>query len=156
MSDPIEVVSERAVPSATHSPTLLTLYGMPSNTLEGFLHAWGPGEMRVSFNVLPTGSLPYPYLTAQIYGYAYQGHCYNFPEPMIFVVPNSGAPATGFGYGVNYTMWTVEKLDRTLQFQTTNDTFEEIILRRSVGAAKQPIAYHSAVQVAHRGGKLTE
>src|SRR6185369_3900788 len=86
--------------------------------------------VAMSFNAQGSGS----YMPALIFGYAYQGHCYNLPEPVVMIVENKlGFPraAVGCGYSqagpapnLNYLMWEVEKDDRTAQLQVTNDSYE--------------------------------
>ena len=97
---------------------------------------------------------------ALIYGYAYQGHCYSLPEPVLLWSRAGSKPAVGCGYesggNFNYKMWTVEKLDKTVQVQMTNDTFEELLLRRNIAGARPPLSYRSSAMLAHRGGQLTE
>ena len=59
-------------------------------------------------------------------------------------------------YGENYKVWYADKLDKTAQVTFINDTFEELILKKNIGDARQPTAYHAMLQMSHRGGKLME
>ena len=145
MSLPVEVTNVPAAPTAQYSSSAIALYGVP---LTEFL------AVPIYVNAF---AMPNRFETALIYGYSYQGHCYSMPEPVALVVEKTKRqPLKGCGYGSDYLMWVVEKLDTTVLIQTTGDTFEELVLRRNLGAAKQPVSYHSAMQMAHRGGKLIE
>lgn len=156
MTLPVEVVAGRAEPSPDlhYSPSEISLYGVPL----GALDAWIGRQARVTVAavcVVTQGEDPF--IPALIYAFAYQGHCYNLPEPVILLVEDLGAPAAGFDFDpAQYSMWKVDKLDRTLQLETTADTFEEIILKRALAGTKQPISYASRAQISHRGGKLSE
>ncbi len=69
---------------------------------------------------------------------------------------DNGVEAEGFGFAAPYQMWKVEKLDRTIQLEMTSDTFEEIVLKRTLQGTKQPLSYASRAAIALRGGKLSE
>jgi len=95
---------------------------------------------------------------ALVYGYAYQGHCYTLPEPVFIVLPHGSQRPNngGCGFGSDYDMWIVEKLDTTVQMQLNADTFEQAILIRNLPGARQPMSYAGKAAMLHRGGKLTE
>jgi hypothetical protein len=148
-----------------YSPSEITLYGM---LLEGIDASIGPQNATVqTMVVIQTANLD-NYYPSLIYAFAYQGHCYNLPEPVILIVRGMGVPAEGFDYEIwdrtqnppvnvtEYKMWKVDKLDRSLQLETTMDTFEEIVLKRALAGTKQPMSYASHAQLSHRGGKLSE
>jgi hypothetical protein len=148
MTDLLEVTANRPDPQRMgYYPSRITLYGVP------FLHL-GMNDITVFFVPQP----PDPRRSLVLaYGYCYQGHCYTLPEPMVVLVEDFGVPANGScGWGRPYLRWEVDKLDRTIQFQSFGDTFEELILKRNINASKQPVAYSIAWQMAHRGGKLVE
>jgi hypothetical protein len=172
MSDPVEVVTEKAQPPQPgplgfpiYSASSIVLYGIPIP----FFNA-SVGYSNDKVNILtwplndPNNPPPIDYHLALIYGYQYQGHCYSLPEPMGLVVPNNqfAGPAVGCGYDstpggpFGYTMWVVDKLERSVQLQITNDTFEELLLRRSMAGARPPLSYRAARQLAHRSGQLIE
>jgi hypothetical protein len=154
MTLPVEVVKGRAEPKLHYSPSEITLYGMQLSALDSWI---GPqAQLAVAaISIITQGNNPF--IPALIYAFAYQGHCYNLPEPVILLVGDQGVAATGFDFdGGSYSMWKVDKLDRTLQLETTADTFEEIILKRALAGVKQPISYASRAQISHRGGKLSE
>lgn len=170
MSDPVEVTTQRTLPEHRYSPSRITLYGVPLDYLEfptppSSLVAirWRQIHVASYLEIVlpPIGPIQFPDQQKQvalIYGYAYQGHCYSFPEPVVLLVDTqTQQPADGCGYdNLGYRMWSAEKLDTTVQIQFTQDFFEELVLRKNLGIAKQPISYHSATLVAHRGGKLMD
>jgi len=79
------------------------------------------------------------------------------PEPVVLMLRDNDVAAAGFDFDPNfYRMWRVDKLDRTLQMETTADTFEEVVLKRLLTGTKQPISYASRALISHRGGKLSE
>ena len=148
-----------------YSPSEITLYGMLLDAVDACI---GPQNATVDTQIgVKTAGLA-NFFPALIYAFAYQGHCYNLPEPVILIVQGTGAQAEGFDFEVwdysttpatnksEYLMWKVDKLDRTLQLETTTDTFEEIVLKRALAGAKQPMAYASRALISHRGGKLSE
>lgn len=55
-----------------------------------------------------------------------------------------------------YRMWTADKLTKTFEISISSGFIEDIILQQNVGGPKPPVAYGARVQLAHRGGKLTE
>jgi hypothetical protein len=161
MNDPVEVVDQKVQPTqnARYSPSSIVLYGRSIGSVSAVV---GTDNDKVDMLTWAFRFLPQPiiYNVALIYGFAYQGHCYSLPEPVAFVVPPANNPAVGCGYegagNFNYQMWTVEKLDKTVQVQMTNDTFEELLLRRTIAGARPPLSYRAAARLAHRGGQLTE
>jgi hypothetical protein len=172
MTLPVEVVKGKDKPGRLganqtrhYSPSEITLYG----TLLDYVDACiGSQVSLVETNVGVVAAGLVTFRPALIYAFAYQGHCYYLPEPVILIVEGGGDPAEGFDFEVMnyqnnpptndtpYLMWRVDKLDRTLQLETTTDTYEELILKRALAGAKQPISYASRAQISHRGGKLSE
>jgi hypothetical protein len=165
MSDPVEVVSQKPQPvqGVYYSPSSIVLYGVPVFA-DTFVVGYSNEQIDVlTFALAGANPPPVPYIVALIYGYEYQGHCYSLPEPMHFAVPNAAgimAPAVGCGYDgaapFNYMMWRVDKLERTVQLHLSNDTFEELVLRRAIAGARPPLSYRSTAILAHRGGQLVE
>ena len=159
MTLPIEVVVGRdtlATTKLAYSPSKIVLYGVYLYQLEATIGGAAEGVAAVSVNVVPTCP-GRTFMPALVYAFAYQGHCYNLPEPTLLIVQGKPAPAEGFGFdNTGYKMWQVEKLDRTMQLEMTNDTFEEIALKRMLQGTKQPLSYASRAAISHRGGKLSE
>jgi hypothetical protein len=165
MTLPVEVVKARGIPSGEYSPSAIILYGIVLASLDAWVgkaFQSNAQPTRVTIRPQPAATAAVNkaaqlYRSALIYAFAYQGHCYNLPEPVIIVVEGEGDLATGFDFeNSGYYMWKVEKLDRTLQLEPTSDTFEEIILKRALSGAKTPVSYASRAQISHRGGKLSE
>jgi hypothetical protein len=170
MSDPVEVSDQRSLPSQAYSPSQITLFGVPLSYLDFPTFGTSAPNIRLQIYVAPLvlqivipGVGPIvlsPFReVALIYGYGYQGHCYSFAEPAILLVDPATrqlAQGCGFDPALGYQMWSAEKLDNTVHLQVTQDFFEEVVLRRNMGTSKQPISYHSAMKVSHRGGKLMD
>lgn len=156
MTLPVEVVVGRAQPRdrMLYSPSEIALYGVQLGALQALIGTQvRPVEAEVT--VITQGDARY--VAALIYAFAYQGHCYHLPEPVILMLPENDGPAEGYGFNpAHFRMWRVDKLDRSLQLETTADTFEEIVLKRYLAGTKQPLAYASRAQISHRGGKLSE
>jgi hypothetical protein len=55
-----------------------------------------------------------------------------------------------------YCMWRADKLTKTYEISITSGFIEDVILQQNIGGPKPPVAYGARVQLAHRGGKLTE
>jgi hypothetical protein len=167
MSLPVEVVVGKGFPDSRYSPSEVTLYGIPLTQLSAYIGKTTQViPTPVLVNITPNCATVrfYP---ALISAYAYQSHCYNMPEPAILIVQGPLVKAVGFGFEqmdqstppvniTSYYMWKFDKLDRTMQFEMTSDTLEEIILKRGLAGTKQPIAYASRAALSHRGGRLSE
>jgi hypothetical protein len=155
MAGPVEVTQDKVEPTGLYRASSISLYGVPfsgSDCLVGL--GANSGEVCVTCSANPVFG---PWLAALIYGYSYQGHVYSLPEPVIMLVDDSTSnPANDAGYDNLYTRWTADKLDRTAQLMLTNDTFEELILRKNIGESRQPMSYHAAHTISHRGGKLMD
>jgi hypothetical protein len=168
MTLPVEVVKARGKPTAEYSPSAIILYGIGLTSLDAWIgKAFQSGAQPTRITIQPQPSAPNVggrraaagklYQSALIHAFAYQGHCYHLPEPVIIIVDGPGELAKGHDFdNTGYMMWFVEKLDRTLQLEPTSDTFEEIILKPALAGTKQPISYASRAQLSHRGGKLSE
>ncbi len=166
MTLPVEVVKRAAYRAANIRRPAIWLFGTILTSLDAWIgKAFQSSSQptRVNIRPQPSANLLAPEnpkavcRSALIYAFAYQGHCYHLPEPVILIVEGSGQPAVGYDFdNSGYSMWGVEKLDRTMQLEPTSDTFEEIILKRALSGTKQPISYASRAQISHRGGKLSE
>jgi hypothetical protein len=155
MTGPLEAVIKKTLPpDKIYSAARITLYGVRLESFESYV---GPEMKKVNVNFWIQGA---DQVLALVFGYAYQGHCYDLPEPTAMLLPGkTQQPAKGCCYddgNLGYQMWQVEKHEMTVQFQVTNDSFEEVILRRNLAGTKPPLAYHSAAALSHRGGKLME
>jgi hypothetical protein len=163
MAGPVEVTQFKVNPKKFYRPSSITLYGIELAAVECFI---GLSDLKVGIGLAatPVGSPPKPlWEPALIYGYSYQGHVYNLPEPVIILVnKNSGKLADEAGYYNGppyippYMQWEADKLEKTAQLMVTNDTFEELILKKNIGETRQPMSYHAAMVISHRGGKLMD
>jgi hypothetical protein len=165
MTLPVEVVKHRGRPTSQYSPSEITLYGTPLRSLDTWIGQANNVKLTTVYiePATTTAAAQAPVATDRYYAgliiaFAYQSHCYNLPEPMIIIVEGPGSPAHGYDFDQNpgYSMWKVEKLDRTMLLEPTSDTYEEIILKRTLMGAKQPISYAAHAQLSHRGGKLSD
>ena len=153
MAGPVEVTSRKVRPRRIYSSSEIALYGVQ------FCHSPvsignNVANVRLSCRVAPTLGNHIP---ALIFAFSYQGHFYSLPEPVVMIVyspPGPLEPATEYAAG--YYVWYADKLDKTAQISFINDTFEELILKKNTGDARQPTAYHAMLQMSHRGGKLME
>ena len=155
MTGPVEVTTEKVVPRGDYRASRISLYGVPFTLSECTV---GVGADTIGVGCVPSPRTG-PWQACLIYGYSYQGHVYSLPEPVIMLVNTTNeipAPANEAGYGAGYYRWEADKLDRTAQFMLTNDTFEELLLRKNIGESRQPMSYHAAATISHRGGKLMD
>jgi hypothetical protein len=163
MAGPVEVTTKKVTPSGIYSAAGISLFGVPFDNSPVVVDSpvfLGSGTVGIGIGCLITPLGRNNWLPALIFGYSYQGHFYNLPEPVVMIVyspqwPPEPAGGQG-GYGPGYYVWHADKLDRTARVTFTNDTFEELILKSNIGESRQPIAYHAAMAMSHRGGKLMD
>lgn len=158
MAGPVEVTRDKVIPRNIYRASSITLYGIELAAAECFI---GLSDLKVGIGLAATPVTPAPkplWEPALIYGYSYQGHVYNLPEPIIILVnTDTGLDADEAGYaGPPYRKWEADKLEKTAQLMVTNDTFEELILKKNIGETRQPMSYHAAMAISHRGGKLMD
>lgn len=153
MAGPVEVAIGKVVPTSFYRASRIALYGTPFALADCLVGA-GSATVGVGFVSTPVFG---PWRPALIYGYSYQGHVYSLPEPVIMLVDaRTAAPANEAGYDPRYMRWEADKLDKTAQLMLTNDTFEELLLKKNIGESRQPMSYHAAMAISHRGGKLMD
>jgi hypothetical protein len=153
MAGPVETTSEKVVPNGTYSASRIRLYGIPFLSSRCLV---GTADQRIDVGCVPSPIFE-DWKAALIYGYSYQGHVYSLPEPVIMLVDEKTVrQANEAGYAGSYRMWDADKLDRTAQMLLTNDTFEELLLKKNIGESRQPVAYHAMMAMSHRGGKLMD
>lgn len=153
MAAPVEVTTEKVAPTGHYRASRIALYGIPF-ALADCLVGTATRIVGVGFVATPVFG---PWRPALIYGYSYQGHVYSLPEPVIMLVDaGTAAPADEAGYDQRYMRWEADKLDKTAQLMLTNDTFEELLLKKNMGETRQPMSYHAAMAISHRGGKLMD
>ena len=97
-----------------------------------------------------------------IYGYAYEGHCYDLPKPAIMLIPVSPTeiPKNDCGYdkkkGHNYMVWVVDKLEACEHVEINSGFVEQLILDANLPGRRSPSTYSATMQLAHRSGRLTD
>jgi hypothetical protein len=93
---------------------------------------------------------------AVIYGYAFEGHCYRFDRPRIVILYGDSAPmpASGCGFGPEYTMWVIKSLDRVMELNIRNGLAEDLILESNLPGKRAPNTYGDHMKLAHRNGRL--
>ncbi|WP_085028366.1 hypothetical protein [Ensifer aridi] len=145
----------------TYRPDQITLYGVGLNVENRAAYLPLHGN-RLKLSVVPFGSdvpeLPKNMPIAVIYGYAYEGYCYRFDKPKLFVFsPNiTEAPAKGCGYdNSGYVMWQITKKTQMLELSTSADLAEELVLNANLPGNRSPNTYGNSMALAHRSGRLT-
>lgn len=112
---------------------------------------------------------------AVIYSYAFEGHCYSLDKPKIMVfeakpdeaaigcgyetfhsLENPVAAAIPYDLKALWRMWLVDRLDRVVEFSIDQGFFEELILEANKPGKRSPSTYAAHIQMAHRGGRLTD
>ncbi len=99
-----------------------------------------------------------------MFGYAYEGHTYDFPKPKIMLVPSlplSGRiPKDDSGYDKKYDegyrVWLVDKLDQCVEVEVNQGFVDEIVLEANLPGKRSPTMYGAKMALAHRSGRLTE
>lgn len=98
-----------------------------------------------------------------IFGYAYEGHAYDFPKPKIMLIP--AEPETRFpdddsGYFgkryEGYAVWIVDKLDQCVEIEVNQGFVEQLVLEANLPGKRSPNMYAGKFQMGHRGGRLTD
>ena len=113
---------------------------------------------------------------AAIYGYAYEGHCYRFDKPRVFLFEHEKVrddngtllddeDAQGCGFGgfqpssgrdvPPYKMWRIRAKTDILELNTTRDEASAIVLENNLPGRRAPNTYDGNMRLAHRGGRLT-
>lgn len=110
---------------------------------------------------------------AVIYAYSYEGHIYRLPRPRIMVVRGCGSefepdsppaldqdtgneakPSKGPAVGKLYT-WRIGKHQMSISIEVETGTFQSLVLEANTPGNQSQTSYHSHMQMAHRGGRLT-
>src|SRR5215813_1593092 len=151
MADPVEVVSNRPAPLVPYSASAIRLYGVlaPGAIVDQL-------DLSLQCCEGPTTTNPGRAVQlALVYGHSYQGHCYSLPEPVWVAISadHQPQPANGCGYDpASFSMWDVDKLERSIKIVTSADTFEELILNASLPGKRSPQSYSAMMTLSHRGG----
>lgn len=107
-----------------------------------------------------------------MFGYAYEGHTYDFPKPKIMLVPSLPLvdpdypaqpwrrPADDSGYdkkyGEGYRVWLVDKLDHCIEIDLNQGFIEQVVLDANMPGRRAPTAYKAVMALSHRSGRLSE
>lgn len=99
-----------------------------------------------------------------MFGYAYEGHTYDFPKPKIMLVPSrplvGRIPNDDSGYDAKYDegyrVWLVDKLDQCVEVEIDQGFVDEIVLEANMPGKRSPTAYRAAMSLSHRSGRLSE
>lgn len=96
-----------------------------------------------------------------IFGYSYEGHCYDLPKPKIMLIPAKGmeVPADDCGYDVKpeeYRVWVVDKLSKCIEIEVNQGFVEQLVLESNMPGKRSPSTYRATMALAHRSGRLTE
>jgi hypothetical protein len=101
-----------------------------------------------------------------IFGYAYEGHCYDLPKPKIMLLPTAPQviPRDDCGYsrkvdkatGEGYRVWIVDKLDRCVEIEINQGFVEQVVLEANLPGRRSPTVYSARLTMAHRNGRLSE
>lgn len=97
---------------------------------------------------------------AVIYAYAYEGHPYRLPKPRIMVVDGPGEVYTGSkgqetGQRSKLFMWRMSKHNHSLSIEIESGSIDTLVLDANTPGNRSVTSYHSHMQLAHRGGRLT-
>jgi hypothetical protein len=97
-----------------------------------------------------------------IYGYAYEGHCYDLPKPKIMLIPADPEEpkCDDCGYDCkkdcDYRVWVVDKLDQCVEIEVNQGFVEQLVLEANMPGKRSPSTYRATMAMAHRSGRLTE
>jgi hypothetical protein len=114
--------------------------------------------VRTSERGIDRGSLS----SGVIFGYAYEGHCYDFPKPKIMLIPAlpEVIPADDCAFdrksAHDYRVWIVDKLDHCVEIEINQGFVEQIVLEANLPGKRSPTMYAGRMMLGHRGGRLTE
>lgn len=118
--------------------------------------------MLGGMDVNPSKSKP-PMSAGIIFGYAFEGHAYDFPKPKIMLIPATPQrifPADDSGYyakrNEGYAVWIVDKLDECIEFEVNQGFIEQLVLEANLPGKRSPSMYAGRMRMGHSGGRLTD
>ena len=95
-----------------------------------------------------------------IYGYAFEGHCYDLPRPMIMLLPVPPEPPRAkdcdYDGRQGYMVWVVDKLDECDVIDVKSGFIEQLVLDANMPGKRSPSTYSAHMQFAHRSGRMPE
>lgn len=91
-----------------------------------------------------------------IYGYSYEGHCYDLPKPLIMFLPCLPHQLTsgycecdcGYGPGLGYAVWQIDKLEDVVVIDIRVDDVKTLILDANLPGNRSPLAYSQTMRLA--------
>lgn len=95
-----------------------------------------------------------------IFGYAYEGHAYDFPKPKVMLIPArpEEIPDDDSGYfqkrTKGYAVWIVDKLDHCVELEINQGFVEQIVLEANLPGKRSPTMYAGRQKMGHRSGQL--
>jgi hypothetical protein len=100
---------------------------------------------------------------AAIYGYGFEGGCYRFDRPRVFLFERTGASqvdeeARGCGYDgfkPPYKMWRIRSGTSLLELNSSTGSAQQLVLDANLPGRRAPNTYEGNMRLAHRGGRLT-
>ena len=101
------------------------------------------------------------FTTGVIFGYAFEGHCYDLPKPKFMLIPvkPQSIPPGDCGYyeksSEGYRVWVVDKLQKCVEFEVNQGFVEQLVLEANQPGQRSPSTYRATMAVSHRGGRLT-
>lgn len=151
-------MSSEDIPAASkiYRPEYITLYGIKLNDIS--VNATIPFDNKtLSLEVRKANPLPPREIAIVVtYGYSFEGHCYRFDRPKIFVFDGfeEVKEASGCGFGADYSMWHISSKQILLELSTRTDEAEVLVLEANLPGNRAPNTYGNSYQLAHRSGRL--
>jgi hypothetical protein len=162
-----EVMMSQDMPAApnplNYRPDVIELYGVPLNVTELGMAAKIPFEGHhlrlavVPVEIGPTTLDPINNkiaVIAAVYGYAFEGFCYRFDSPRIFIfeptITEEGANGCGFDEKDGYAMWQILRSTAIIDASVNIDTAEQIVLNANLPGNKNPNTYGNSIIGAHK------
>lgn len=156
--------------SRNYVPDEIILYGVPLNVNNHAKLPFGDDQLRLEMRRRNSVSGEFDDVISQadisialVYGYGFEGHCYRFDRPKIMIFKAAGGekPAVGCGFdgfpaGQSYSMWRIRSKTELMELNTSYDTAEVLVLQTNLPGKRAPNTYSNNMQLAHRGGRLTQ
>ena len=117
--------------------------------------------MLGAVDLVAEGKSPNRFSSGVIFGYSYEGHCYDLPKPKIMIIPTlpMEIPSDDCGYDLKsskgYRVWVVDKLDQCVELDMNQGFVEQLVLEANLPGKRSPTAYSATAMVAHRNGRLS-
>ncbi|KWV56973.1 hypothetical protein AS026_32715 [Rhizobium altiplani] len=91
-----------------------------------------------------------------IYGYAYEGHCYKMPKPVIMLLPEMPKPIAwddcgcdcGYSPALGYHVWQLDKRQSAVTLDVRTDDLQALVLDENMPGSRSPQAYSHSMSLA--------